>query len=209
MPSTDYTTDTLTIIKMVYNRLTFLDQNDAALQTRIKEFVFELMHELETCLRVSYVDHNNTQAVAGETAPPWPDPLPAPDKVGHEEFYTVQMQALIADLVVLSILGNIAAFNANQGGTGAGTDGVFMSKAKADVVEVEWKQLDAAVSGGLSSLRLNTTDLMKYYREMALRKAAKFGCVIEICDPCATAGVLAVVPSPMPFLVVTECGCGC
>ncbi len=204
MPNTDYTSTSLTTVQMVKNRLYFLDLTDPLVAARINEFILEMMHELEKCFRVSYFDWNNTQNSTETTTPPWPDPVPAPGKVGHEEFYTVLMQALIADLVAINALMGISSYNSNQGGTGAGAGSIFMSKAKADVVEVEWKQLDAAVAGGLSSLRTSTADLLKYLTDSAQRKAAQMGCSILVCDLCQPGADIAGI---MPFIVVSDCGC--
>ena len=207
MPSTDYTNTNLTIIQMVRNRLQFLAAGDPVDQ-QIKDLVLEMMAELEPCLKVTEIDWLNTQSNTEDSTPPWPT-VPDPTKLGHEEFYTVSMQSLIADLVACYVLMWVAASNTAAGGSGAGAGSTFLKRAKADVVEVEWGQLDAAVAGGLSSLRLDTTGLIKYYQESATRKAKKLGCELQVCDPCAGGNqpFSTVSFGAMPFIVVSSCGC--
>lgn len=208
MPTTtDYNNADLTILLMVRNRLTFLEAGDPTDQ-RIKDMVLEIMAELEPCLRVTEVDWYNTQASTEESTPPWPV-VPTPAKLGHEEFYTVSMRALIADLVAVYMLMFISAANTNDGGTAGGAGMTYLKRAKADVVEVEWGQLDAVVAGGLSGLRLDVKALLQYYMDSANRKARKLGCVLEICDPCKSGNqpFSTVAMGAMPFIVVSSCGC--
>lgn len=197
MGSTNYTNTDLTIIEMVRNRLQFLAPGNPV-DDQLGMFILELMEELEPCFKVSQVDWNNTQEIIGETAPPWPM-VPSPDKVGHEEFYTVTMMALIADLVAVNVLVWISANNANGDGSPAG-NGTFLKRAKADVVEVEW-----AIAQGAATLSMDAGKLLEYYRSAAQRKAVRLGCSIEVCDPCAEATLLTT--GPLPFIVVKDCGC--
>lgn len=196
--NTDYTNADLTILQMVENRLYFIDfDTDPALKQRASDFIYEIMVDMEDCLRVSLIDWNNTQESSDSVTPPWPEPLPAPDKVGHEEFYTMTMRIMIANLVVVNALMWAAAYNSNAAGASS-ANGVFMSKAKADVVEVEWKQLTSAAAIGMS-----TQSLIDYYSGQAKKAASTYGCVLCICDPCAQiAGDQA-----LPFIIVQDCGC--
>lgn len=207
--ATDYTNPDLTIVQMVQSRLYFMDFTaEPALEQRLKDFIWEVMSDLEPCLRVSRIDWNNTQESTDSETPPWPDPLPSPDKVGHEEFYTMTMKILIANLVTVNALMFFAAFNASGGTSTGGVAGVFMSKAKADVVEVEWKQL-TATAGIVGGIGLDTKSLIEYYTKQALRNASVYGCVLSVCDPCTLTAAGLLVPSAVPFIIVQDCNCGC
>lgn len=196
MASTDYTNTSLTIIDMVRFRLPFLSTSPEV-QAQIRAFILEVMEDLEPCLRVSQVDWNNTQNDPTNATPPWPV-IPSPGKVGREQYYTIPMMGMIADLVAVQILMQIAAENANGGTDGSSVSGTYMKKAKADVVEVEW-----GLATGVDRLSLATDKLIDLYHSSAKIKALKFGCVLEVCDPCTDDGA----GRPTPFVIIRDCGC--
>lgn len=175
--------DELTITQMVYNRLPFLEHTENN-DTLINSFIWEVMNELEHCFQVG-VDN--------------------PDHIGDDQYYTVEMESIIADLVTVYILLLVSAQNAQGSSSSSSSSGSgvrFMKKAKAGTAEVEWGELDIKKSG---SLNIGGAGLIQKYEESAARKARNMGCIIDICTDCVG---LANNPS-LPFVVVSDCGCGC
>ena len=53
------------------------------------------------------------------------------------------------------------------------------------------------------------SDLLAQYKKSAMRKARNLGCIIDICDDCATQAELNSMFLPAPFKVTVSKDCGC
>lgn len=189
MANSDYTYDELTITDMVFNRLRFLNREDSDNQELINQFVWEVMNELEPCFSVSKLPDGTIDAT----------------RIGQEQYYSVAMQSIIADIVTTYILMYQAAFNA-QGDPSNDISPTtrFLKRSKAGTAEVEWGQFTTKDAVGLF---MNTDGLIAMYKKSAASKARNLGCILDICDDCTAKldGYIGIVPT----LNVQSCGCGC
>lgn len=171
------------IYNLVRNRLPFLEDTEDN-QNLVNDFFQEVAWELEPCFRVSYLEDGTVDE----------------DQIGVEANYNMAQRSVIADLVSVYILLLYAV--ANTQGTSTVTPATtFLKRAKAGSAEVEWGQF--SIKDGLS-LTMGADALINRYRDSAMRKARNFGCIIDICGDC-----VGVLQSPLPFITVTGCGCGC
>lgn len=175
--------ENVTIYQMVLNRLPFLEDTEAN-QTLVSTFILEVMFELELCFKVDAED-------------------PDPSNIGDETKYTFLQKTIIADIVAYYIL--LIKMISNTAGSGgeSASAGKFLRRTKAGSVEVEWDQFDTKL-GGMS---MSGEAMMMLYKKSAMRKASKFGCIIDICDDC-TVNVETETPF-IPFKVITDPDCGC
>jgi hypothetical protein len=186
MADLDYRQPTLSTMQMVFNRTRFLDETDIPTQTLIKDYIWELMNELEGCFRVSIL----TDGTVDDS------------RIGQEQYYTIVMRTIIADLVATYVLMYISGLN-SQGSTTVTPSVKFLKRAKAGDAEVEWGQVTIKDS---AQLFIQAPALIDMYRRDAMRKARGLGCILDICEDCT--GLLDTTAA-LPFLVVSDCGCGC
>lgn len=180
-----------TIYDMVLARLPFLEDSERN-QQLLSLLTFEVMNELELCFKVTVL----ADGTIDET------------RLGDEQYYSVIMKSIIADIVsvyVLLLKGVGSRFDGStETDTGAGAR--YMSKTKAGSVEVEWDQFDSKKMG--ATWLLGTQGLIDQYRQSAIRKARTLGCVIDICNDCSIALELMLNPAvAVPFLNIGSCGC--
>lgn len=177
MGNTDYTRPDLTILVMVFNRLPFLDSDDVPTQDTVKDFIFEVMHELEPCFQIGA------------------------DNVGLEQYYTYTQQSIIADVVAVYILMYQAATNA-QGTPGSAPTTRYLKRAKAGSAETEWGQFSTKDGVGLF---ITADGLIDRYKKSAARKARNLGCILDICDDCTAQD--PAYQGVYPILMIENCGC--
>ena len=155
MPTIDHNNPELSIYKMVRNRLPFILDN-ANNQAVISGFTLELMHQLNTLFN-----------------------LPA-EEVGKEQYYSVIMQSILADIIAVYILtaqSSVAMDDLGAGEATGGQTGTFLKRAKAGSAEVEYEQEDVnktvvkAGGGGAAG----TLQLIAQYKASAISKAYNEG----------------------------------
>lgn len=167
-PPIDHRDNNLSIYQMVLNRLPFILDNEHNKRV-ISNFTLELMYQLNPCFKLKE------------------------DEIGQEQFYTVTMQSIIADILCIYIL--LGAMSANFGngqydnksGGGSETENpqnTFISLAEAGSVRVEYDQFDWSKSqyGSLQSLRMSAPDLINMWKASAVSKAGSIGCYLSIFD---------------------------
>lgn len=182
MPITNHSTAAYSIYQMVLNRLMFMADTPANEQL-ISSFTYEVMTQLNICFKLDEAD------------------------IGDETKYTVLQKSIIADIVCLYILFMQAAGVAGGIGGNAPTGATFISKAKAGSVEVEYSQFNIKTG---SSLAMDGTALISFYKKQAINKAAALGCTIDICDDCSMSASLIYQNNVNPFIVYPASGCeGC
>jgi hypothetical protein len=180
---------------MVLNRLPFLT-DDATNETLLSHFTLEVMNQLEPCLKIS------SKKGPGESV----DPDPADtDRVGQEEFYWVDQQSLIADIVTCYVLMLKAAEATEAASSGGSAGSTFLKKAQAGSASVEFDQF--SVTSNTASLGMSTEKLLELYRGFAMKKGLRLGCRFEICSDC-TLNVMTLPGSVKPFIVPDVPGCG-
>lgn len=177
------------ILRLVYNRLTFLvpnEDNDA----RINDFIGEVSFELEPCFKIRFHE------LDGVKIEDW-------ERVGVEEYYRLDQRSVIADLVAVYVLMMIVAAN-SQGTPGAEAQPTttYLKRAKAGSAEVEYGQF--SVKDG-NMLFLNADSLINTYKASAERRARTLGCIIDVCSDCTA----MAETGPLPLMTITDCGCGC
>lgn len=180
--TTDYTQSGLTITQMVYNRLPML-ANTTNNTNQINQFIWENMNELERCFQVGKDD---------------------PTKIGKGDSYSVDMQVILADLTAVYMLLLISAQN-SQGTSTSASQVKFLKKAKAGSAEAEWGEIDIKKSGVITL----GAGLIAKYEASAARRARNLGCVIDICTDCVSMAGGFQTLTPLPFITITDCGCGC
>jgi len=167
----DHRDDTLTVLKMVKNRLIWVrdtEKNDEI----ISGFIYEAMAELELCFRVRFYTDEK-----GRRKEDW-------DRVGQEQFYHTLMRSILADIVCIYILTMLATslstgkFDDDSESTAP--SGLFLKSAKAGTVDVAWEQIK--VDAGSAVLAFDSMELLTLYRNNAIRKAVNLGCVIDILE---------------------------
>lgn len=184
MPDLNYSTN-LTTLQMVFNRTRFLDSEDVPTQTLIKHYIWEVMNELEGCFKISIKLDGSIDL----------------ELIGQEQYYNTAMRSVIADIVATYVLMYISGLN-SQGSTTETPTIKFLKRAKAGDAEVEWGQVSIKDS---NQLFIQAPSLIDMYRRDAMRKARNLGCIIDICGDCTA----LLDNAAMPFIVVTDCGCGC
>lgn len=180
----------LTIPDMVFTRLPFLEKTEAN-NNLIKSLVVEVMFELEICFKTGLFESTELE---------W-----------DESHYNVLQKSIIADIVccyilIIKMLANIGGVASTETTTGS-VAGKFLKSAKAGSVAVEWEQFDL----NKATLAMTGESLLNRYRKGAISKAAKLGCVIDICDDCSMTVMQAIADNIAPFKIVnfpsSNCGC--
>ena len=160
MPFTyDHTTNDLSIYKMVRNRLPFVTDN-AANTGIISNFTLEMMHKLEVCLNK---DKDS----------------PDPSHIGQEEYYTVQEQSLIADIVTVYLIyrNAVVRIEGDTDNSVSAIDTTFVKKAGAGSAQVEFGQLDTA-----KAFNVNLSHVAETYKSSAIAAGLKLGCTLIFLD---------------------------
>lgn len=175
----------ITILQMVYERLTFVTQSPS-LDALIGNKIYEAMNTVEPCLKIAERDYianaPSITAVAYDYS-----------RVGEEDNYTIPMRMIIADIVSAILLGQ-ESISSTFSATSAP-----IKKAKAGSVEVEF--------GGTSTSGSAITPLTlidRFVKSAAAGMAHQFGCNLTYCDECFTAALMKSVY--LPFKVVKD-GC--
>lgn len=182
----------LSIYQMVLNRLPFLVDNPTN-QQLITDFTLEVAWELESCFQVRFVTDPITGIVTEDDT-----------RVGLDSSYTILQKSIIADLVASYILTMIVVGNTQGNGGTPPSGSTFLKRAKAGSAEVEWGQF--SVKDG-AVFFIGAGALLDKYKSDAARKARGLGCIIDICDDCTAQ--TADNMGAMPFITVSDCGCGC
>lgn len=189
MPHVQDHNQDVSILDMVYMRLRGIITKNAETDSDISVYTLELMNELEVCLK------KDKDLPEGQ-----------PTKVGHEENYTIAEQSLIADMVSISMLQNLALQASQSASEGGSTTGLFLKKAKAGSADVEYEQFDNRKGGGFS---MSIGTVIGNLKKSAIRKGTKLGCALiyteeggwEIsCSDC-------LKPIPTPFIVTSKYQC--
>ena len=201
MATVDHRID-ITIYKRVLNRLPFL-LDDSSNETLISEWTYEVMWQLEPCFKV-----------ANQVTPK------DEDRIGQEQYYSVNKQSMIAEFVSLFMLQSLAVARA-----GAGTEhivdaataqstltstngGLYLKRAKAGSAETEFAQVKISDS---QFFALNATELINLIKQNILSQSAWFNCPLSV-NGCTITFNPIKQGSVKPFLVTggSDClGCGC
>lgn len=100
--------------------------------------------------------------------------------IAVEKYYTEEQKSIIADLVAYFSLYLSQLQRQYPSGNAPATLNpfVFLSKAKADVVETEFREFTGKFSN------VDATVLMEGFIASAKRKAKGLRCIIDLCDDC-------------------------
>lgn len=183
MPTTitDHGAAQLSIYQMVLNRLPFL-VDSVGNEQKISYFTFEIMSQLNICFQLANAD------------------------IGKEEKYSTLQKSIIADLDSLYILITQAAIAAGGTAGSGASNGKFLKRVKADVVESEWEQFD--VTKGIT-FAISPTQMQDFFKKQAITKAASLGCLLDVTDDALVAYIQSM-STPKPFITFQSSGCdGC
>lgn len=168
----------------------FQQEESVSNEQLVHDFFVEIAYELEPCFRVRFL----------------PDGTEDWDRVGVEANYNIAQKTIIADLIAVYLLMMQSAVNMEGDGSGSTAPaGTFLKRAKAGSAEVEWEQF--SLKNGMAKMVVDTGNLMDRYKSSAARRLRNLGCILDICDDCV--GQAELLDSPKPFLIVSNCGCGC
>jgi hypothetical protein len=146
-----------TIKQMVLGMLTFLDATTD--DEKISFWVRQYMYALKDCL--AKVD------------------------VEDESLYDFDERSLIANMVCIAILNQLAMEMAKKGGSGK-----YVKRAKAGSVETEF-----AVSESGMGFSVSFEDMLNFFKTAAYAKAQKYPCSLSVLG-------IAAVDVEIPFRVV-------
>ena len=175
-----------------------LNVNDSASTAALSLFTYEIMSEIEKCLKVRYRAIESSVIVDK-------DPLAENenmDNVGNEAFYRPIEKSLIADLVAMQwLFRKPVEYIQSTAGTSGGT---FIKKAKAGSAEVEYDKQDAKNI----PLSINVKDMMAKFKADATRKALTLGCILDIADDLTFQAFLQNPDSfTIPSFIVVRSNC--
>ena len=158
----------------------------------LKDYVLEVMWELELCLKIEKKDPPN-------------------NVVGMEANYTVLQHSLIADITAMYMLMWMAALSTGGNASVSTTTTTvapvqFLKKAKAGSAEVEFEQMKTSGSAGFIT---DLPKLLDFFKKRAIGKAWQMGCKIEICDDCSMSVSCGCSDNAGLPIIVADSSCKC
>ena len=185
--SPDHNNDSLTIYKMLQNRLPFLQDTEKNKQLA-SELTFEIMYELEPCFQVSVLEDESVDE----------------SRIGMEVYYPMPKKSVIADILAMQLV-RTQALKVSGGFYDESNEfveptGTFIEEAEAGSVLVKYSQFEVDKS---SVLATNTDKVYESYKTDVLRKLDRIGCLFEVGENGQLTPCESTCKPYIPFTVKT------
>lgn len=162
----------ITVLDFVKSRLkTLVDVNNEEQVSEISVITFDVMIEIEACLKVRYRELIDSVLTTVETE--------NQSNIGNEDFYKTIEVSLISDLVSLQYLFNLSVSRSIEvGSADVENPLLYFKKAQAGSADAEF---------GLGDIKnfpfvKPVEQLMGKLKDDAIRKARQLGCKLSLLD---------------------------
>ncbi len=161
--SPDHNNDTLTIYRMLLNRLPFVQDTEKNKQLASERTV-EIMYEMENCFKVSLLEDGTYDN----------------SRIGQEMYYNIPQKSVIADILSMQLLMTQAIKLSGgyyENGEHIEPSTTFIKEAEAGSVSVTYEQFDVEKKAVIA---MDTNTIYNNFKGGVVRKLSVFGCMYVV-----------------------------